>query len=165
MLLPGVFSTQEQKQVSGITEESPRSPESRSRLFVGWEHASVIRQLRRQMLRVLGEGGRYLRLQPPFLPFPRLPFSDHRMNTALLPTCLRSHSPTQARLQTIHAASARPCLPGCFIIPLTLPKYYGRLRYLKKNHQQLIDTRQIPYASRCFVCCFSPACIFSHPPR
>lgn len=28
MLLPGVFSTQEQKQVSGITEESPRSPES-----------------------------------------------------------------------------------------------------------------------------------------
>ena len=115
----------------------------------------MIRQLRRQMLRVLGEGGRYLRLQPPFLPFPRLPFSDHRMNTALLPTCLRSHSPTQARLQTIHAASARPCLPGCFIIPLTLPKYYGRLRYLKKNHQQLIDTRQIPYASRCFVCCFT----------
>ena len=54
----GILDPGTEAKASGITGESPRSPESRRRLFAGWEHASVTRQLARQMLRGLGEGRR-----------------------------------------------------------------------------------------------------------
>ena len=71
----GILDPGTEAKASGITGESPRSPESRRRLFAGWEHASVTRQLARQMLRGLGEGRQIPETpQPRFLPFPPPPF-------------------------------------------------------------------------------------------
>ena len=50
------FKPGTEAKVSGITRESPSSPESRSRIFVGTEHGSVIRELKWQMLGILGGG-------------------------------------------------------------------------------------------------------------
>ena len=152
-----MFSTQEQKQKC---LESLRKPQVSREPFSTscWRGARISDQAvnAADVEGVRGRGGRYLRLRSSVAyPSLRLRVSDRRIKTALLPTCLRSHSPTEARLHTVQASQCQALPPGL----LTLPKYYGRLRYLKKNHQQPVDPRQIPYASL-FCVLFQPSVDF-----
>lgn len=159
MLLLGVFSTQEQKQKC---LESLRKPQVSREPFSTscWRGARISDQAvnAADVEGVRGRGGRYLRLRSSVAyPSLRLRVSDRRIKTALLPTCLRSHS------RQSKPVSARPCLPGCFVTPLTLPKYYGRLRYLKKKspaaNRHQADTIRQPL----FCVLFQPSVYFFPP--